>query len=83
MDKVKRSICDCFGWRQTRQQRSEHLSVVPAIVPKRKSVNIRLEILPANAVVRPINAPLNLNPKTLDGIRVGSASDTFSRTVVY
>src|SRR5690242_19449290 len=80
--KSNRSFSGCFGWRQTRHQRRKHLRLVTPVVAERKLVNVVLEILPADAVVRPVNGTLYLAPKAFNRVRVYAARDVFTSTVV-
>lgn len=86
--KLSRSFSGCCGWRRTRQRRPrKHLAqnvaaVEAAVVTERELVDVVLQVLAADAVVRPVNAAFKLRPKSFDGVGVGTANNIFPACVV-
>lgn len=87
--KQSRSFSSCFGWRRTRQRSPrKHLAqnvatVEAAVIAESKLVDIVLQVLTGNAVVRPVNAPFELRPEPLNGVCVSAANNIFARAVVH
>jgi len=83
--KLNRSFFGCCGLLQTRphNQQIENLGSVAVRVTESELVNVILEILRADTVVRSVKRTLQLRPESLNGVRVSASSDVFPRTVVH
>src|SRR5450756_2390356 len=86
--KLSRSFSGCCGWRRIhprspRKHLAQNVAILKAaVVAESKFVDVVLQILPADGMVRPVNAAFELRPKAFNGVRVGTANDVFPRAVV-
>ena len=82
--KLSRSFSGFCGWRQTRprNQVGKKFAVEPVVVTVRKIVDVILQVGRAYAVMRAVNAPLQLAPKSVNRVRVASPANVFLSSVV-
>ena len=87
--KLNRSFSGCFGWLRIRQSRPrKHLAqnvatLETAVVTKSELVDVILQILPADAVMRSIQRAFKLRPKSFNRVRVNTANGIFPRAVIH